>query len=419
MAPSVDALKSIAQSLQVVRDGPAEIQPGQKVTVRLEPAASGLKLTDALPGSLDLLFLTKDIRFNNRFVEPVLDAAGLDPKIVNGQPITGLTGSIGSVTDVPGTLGQVSGSVPIPVEVPVGIQVKWAVLDEAGNELAEGADFVAPDGLGSPEVSFIFPLQVVELTSLTSPPLPVTRFIRAKVLVSAGGTTIAINDPANPNNVADVTLPDVPVIIAALAVPTLLALFLHTNFAAADGDDDGAVLIVVPAASPLRSFEQVQPLLNTLESTVSSLTSFANFASFLLGLHTLNAALAAQPHVQFRAADRISNLNDITLIQRGIFSNDTEAEDELSSLIFIGPPGKTVQCFNARNTSSREGQFDLTIARRVVEGTEQIGAELFTLIRSLHSPAPASEPTGQEINVVRNSTESNRFGDELSSLQFP
>lgn len=418
MAVSLDALKSVAQSLQVIRDGPAEIQPGQQVKVRLEPAASGLKLTDVLDGNLDLLFITKEIRFNNRFVEPVLDSAGLDPKILNGQPIAGIVGQIGSITDVPGTLGQVKGSLPIPVEVPVGIKVKWAVLDENGAELAQGTDFVAPDGLDSPEVSFIFPLQIVELTSLTSPPLPVTRFIRAKVTVSAGSTEIAINDPANPNNVTDVTLPDVPVIIAALPIPTLLAFFLHTNFAATDDDDEGAVLIVVPANSPVRSFEQVQPLLNTLESTLSSLTSFANFASFLLGLHTLNSALAAQPHVQFRAADRINNFNDITLIQRGIFSNDTEAEDELSSLIFIGPPGKTVECFNARNTSSREGQFNLTIARRVVEGVEQIGPELFTLIRSLHTAIPVSEPTGQEINVVRSSTESNRFGDELSSMLF-
>jgi hypothetical protein len=112
-----------------------------------------------------------------------------------------------------------------------------------------------------------------------SPPLQVTRFIRAIVTLAAGGTTIVINDPSNPNNVPDVTLPDVPVLIPVLAIPTLLALFLHVDFAAKDGDDDGAVLIVVPASSPLRSFEQVQPLLNTLESTVSSLPAIPRFAS--------------------------------------------------------------------------------------------------------------------------------------------
>ena len=417
MPVSVDVLKGIAQSLHIVREGPTEVPPGGRVKVTLEPAASGLQATDVVSGAVDAAFITKDIRFNNRFLEPSLAAGALDPRILNGQPIVGIPGT-GSLTDVPGLLGQLSGNLPIPVEVPVSVRVRWTVLDAAGNELAEGVDYTAPDGRDAVTATFAFALQIVELASLTDPPLPVTRFIRARVVVSAGGTTIAVNDPAHPNNVTDVTIPDVPVLIAALPIPTILALFLHSDFAPRDGDDDGAVLIVVPANSPLRSFEQVQPLLDTLESTVSSLTSIARFASFLLGLQTLKQALAAQPHVQFRATNRIGDLNDITLIQRGLISNDTEAEDELSSIIFIGPPGKTVQCFNEDSTDSGEGQFDLTIARREVEGEVRIGEELFTFVRTLHARVPASEPTGQELVVVVPSTESNRFGDELSSLQF-
>jgi hypothetical protein len=391
----VGVLTNLAQSLQVVRSGPAEVRPGQRVGVKVIPPASELRVTDVLDGAFDVSFLTKNIRFGDATVEPALDAASLNPQILGGMPIPGLA----TIEGIPALLGRLTGSIPIPADLPVRVEVKWSVRDSDTNRTdisgQAGTAFLAPDGLGSPEASFVFPPQVVELTSTPAPPA-VQRFIRASVSLTAGGTSTPFVD-----------LPDVPVLIPALPVPTVLALFLHTNFEPRQNDDDGAVLIVVPSNSPLRTVEQLQPLLNALESTVSSLSSFAGFAAFLLGLRDLTAALPAQPHVQFRATDGIGNLNDITLIQRGIFENDTEAEDELSSLIFIGPAGKVVQCFNARNFDNGEGQIDITI-----------GQQLFAVVRNLHSRSPVSEPTGGEIAVVRPSTEDDRFGDELSSLRF-
>ncbi len=305
-------------------------------------------------------------------------------------------------------LGRLTGSVPIPADLPVRVEVKWSVRDGDPDHTdissQEGTAFLAPDGLGSPEVSFVFPPQVVELTSTPAPPA-VERFVRASVRLTAGGAETPFIE----------LKPDVPILVPALPVPTVLALFLHTNFEPRQGDDDGATLIVVPSNSPLRTVQQLQPVLNALESAVSSLSSFTGFASFLLGIRDLTAALPAQPHVQFRATDSIGNLNDITLIQRGLFENDTEAEDELSSLIFIGPAGKRVQCFNARDFDDGEGQIDITIGRQS-DGT--IGQQLFAIVRSLHSASPASEPTAGEIERVKASTQDDRFGDELSSLRF-
>ncbi len=403
MTVPVEVLTNLAHSLQVVRSGPAAVQPGQRVGVKVVPPASDLQVTDVIDGLIDISFLTKNIRFKDATVESALSAASLDPQVLGGMPIPGLA----SIDGVPAMLGRLTGSVPIPADLPVRVEVKWSVRDSdpAHTDISsqEGTAFLAPDGFGSPEVSFVFPPQVVELTSTLAPPA-VQRFIRASVRLTSGGTSTPFID-----------LPDVPVLIPALPIPTVLALFLHTNFEPRQSDDDGATLIVVPSNSPLRTVQQLQPVLNTLESAVSSLSSFAGFASFLLGIRDLAAALPAQPHVQFRATDSIGNLNDITLIQRGLFENDTEAEDELSSLIFIGPAGKRVQCFNARDFDDGEGQIDITIGR---QSDGNIGEQLFAIVRSLHSSSPTSEPTGGEIVRVKASTQDDRFGDELSSLRF-
>jgi hypothetical protein len=407
--PTLEALTELANTLRIVREGPPEIAPGEPVSARLAPPADALSITDFLAGPLDLKLISKQLRFATPGPEPSLDPADIVAQIVGGiplrLPVVGNLVGTEELNGVPGELTQLAGTLPIPVQAPVTVAVTWSVRDAAGNPLAEGDSFLAPDGLASPQVVLVFAPEIVELTASAPPPVAVQRFLHARVRLAAGGVTTP-----------DVDLPPIPLLIPALPLPTVLAMFLHSNFQPRDGDDEGAVLILVPEDSPFRSLAALQPTLNALEATVSRLAGFARFASFLLGLRDLTAALSAQPHVQFRAQNGITNLNDITLIQRGIFNNDTEAEDELSSLIFVGPPGRRVQCFVAKHFRDGEGRFDLTIARRVVEGGEQIGLELFTAIRSLHSATPATVPTGQELEIVR--ARGGGFGDELSSVRF-
>lgn len=407
--PTLEALTDLANSLRIVRDGPPEVMPGQPVSARLAPPTDSLSVTDFLPGPLDLKLVTKQIRYLTPGPEPSLAPADLVAQIVGGiplrLPVVGNLVGTEELNGVPGELTQLEGTLPIPVQAPVTVTVEWSVRDADGSLLAEGDSFLAPDGLASPQVVLVFAPEVVELTASAPPPVAVQRFLHARVRLAAGGVTTP-----------DIDLPPLPLLIPALAIPTVLAMFLHSNFQPRDGDDDGAVLVLVPEDSPFRSLAALQPTLDTLDSAVSRLTGFARFASFLLGLRDLTAALGAQPHVQFRAQDGIGNLNDITLIQRGFFSNDTEAEDELSSLIFLGPPGRKVECFVARRFRDGEGRFDLTIARSVVEGEERIGLELFTAARSLHAATPATVPTGQELEIVR--ARGGGFGDELSSVRF-
>jgi hypothetical protein len=281
------------------------------------------------------------------------------------------------------------------------VQIEWSVSDDqAGTRpLAENVAFIAPAGLTNPDATFIFRPDTFELTTDPLPP-PVPRYLRARVKLSAGGTETGWRD-----------LPPVPVLIPPLGLPTVLAMFLHADFQPRSGDDEGAVLVVVPGNSPIGSLAQLQPLLDQIDSVAATLSTFADFAAFVAGLSELTGALPPQPHAQFRSTNAIGNLNDITLIQRGFFENDTEAEDELSSIIFIGPSGKQVQCFNDRDLDSGEGALTLTV-----------GPNFFSLVRNLDGKTPGSEPAGTlhvDVAPPGGWFDPDKFNDELSSIRFP
>ena len=117
----------------------------------------------------------------------------------------------------------------------------------------------------------------------------------------------------------------------------------------------------------------------------------------------LHAALLAEDHVQFRQADEIANLNDITLASGWL--NDTEAEDEISSLLLFGPPGRAVDLFNDRSFGVSEGVFTIKTQKQLVAG-----------VRDLHTDFPSVEPV--DASLLRRGAPDDDFGDELSSLRF-
>ncbi|MBV9792068.1 MAG: hypothetical protein JOZ51_28035 [Chloroflexi bacterium] len=391
MPVPLDVLKNLLNTLRIDLTGPAQPAPGQAATAQIVPQLSNISVTEVLESTIGLTWLTKDIRFDTALIEPTLESVGLNGEILGGLPIGGFP----ALTGIPGLLGQLTGKLPVPSTstVPISLEVEWSVTDQAGTALTLGTDFLAPNGLKNPSVSLFFAPATAELTTDDPLPEPVTRKLKARVRLTAGGTQTDF-----------INLPEIPILVPVLPLPTLLALFLHSDFQARTGDDDGAVLLVVPANSPFGSLQQLQPTLNTLQEAASTLASFASFAGFVAGLSELTGALTAQPHVQFRSTNQIGNLNDITLIQRGFFENDTEAEDELSSLIFIGPQNKQAQLFNARNFDRDEGSFTLTI-----------GSSLFVIVRTLHSDNPVAEGGTLEVDQE---FQPDTFGDELSSLKF-
>jgi hypothetical protein len=329
-----------------------------------------------------------------------------------------LTLNVGNVTNgpvappgVPGILGLLSGTIPIVNEVTqqvthqVNVEVRWRVRDESAAVVSDvdwrigaggpglqgsGGDINPALGHALEALNLVFPVIFVELTGN---PVPVgKRFIQASVRLSAGGVSTGFVD-----------LPPVEVVLPVVPVPTILMLFQHKDF-------KGISLLVVPASSPLGPGD-IGAALDALRTAIDPFDDTLTVLSFVVGEVGTVQDILDSAKIIFRKADELKNLNDIDL--EGGLLNDTEAEDELSSLIFFGPPRRQVQCFNARNFSSSEGQMNVTV-----------GAELIVEIPNLHSNSPASTPFGR-VSVPRapNGTRFFRhsitsFGDELSSLRF-
>lgn len=384
-----DILDAALASLSATTIGTNAPPVGQAVVAGLTPSLDDLEIIEALTGDLDLVWVGKDVLFDTSDLEPSFDPVDLDAATTGSQPAVTTGGTLVTLPDTPGLLGQLKGSIPVGlgVQVPVTVTVTWRVLDAAGNLLST-AEYQAPDGLSSPEITVLFAPEIQELL-VGAPPGPVTRQLEATVTLSAGGFT------AGPT-----TLPPVPVLVPTLLFPTVLAAFIHTNFQPRYNNDDGGVLVVVRTDSPLSSAAQLQSTLNTLQAALSGLSSFAQFAAMLVGVSELVSALAAQisANVQFRSTMAISNLHAIKIVDRPWYQLDTNAGDDISSLILLGPPAREVDFFKGRNFNNTD--YRLTP-----------GADFFAIVRTLHANNP----------VVEGGTGSNPgedLGDKLSSLRW-
>jgi hypothetical protein len=400
--PITDVLNSLAGTLQaVVKPRPG----GALVDATIEPLPGQVEIAEVVRGAVDMTFITKDVRFAGAEPEAALTPAELGNAITGGQPLGGVIAPSG----VNGLLGQLTGSIPMlsKTQVPVQLEVDWSVQKEDGTQLdrqewniAKGVPF-GPEVRGT-EIAVAFKPAVDELTTTNPVPAPVRRQLVATVTLKALGQSSG-----------PVKLPPVPVLIPTLLIPKLIAAFRHAEFQPKAGDDDGFVFLMVPGASPLRSVDQLKTTLATLQETLTTLKSFADFAAFLLRLDSLVSGLTASPYFAFAAQDAVPVLNDTTVIQNNLLTNDIELEDEISSMIFIGPPKHRVHWFCEDNYLTENGDFSLTV-----------GPQLFTLIRTLDKAVPVSDPEkGGEpatplVTVHHPPSGSDTFNDFLSSVKF-
>lgn len=367
---------------------------GQAFVTDVLPRPGQVDVAEVVQGAVDLTWVTKDVRFATDDLETALDKATLDPKILGGMPIAGTL-----LTGVPGLVGQLAGSLPLLHEtrVPVALSVTWRVLDGRGQELP-GSEWRAPGGLSGPEVTVAFAPEVVELTSSVVPPAPTLRYLRAHVALTAGGVTVERD------------LPDVPVPVAPLPVPRVLGCFRHTGFSPRSGDDDGFAFVMVPTSSPVKSLAQLNGTLSQLQTAVGSLVDFGRFATFLLGLSDLVNAVAAQPYFALAAADGIEDLNDITVIQNSWYENDIELEDEISSMVLVGPPDTGVEVWCETGFDDENGL-----------GTLRVPDTCAVVVRSLHADVPTTQPPDRwttQKTPDHTFTDPDGFGDWSSGLRF-
>lgn len=397
MAGAQEVLDTLIATMTAV----AKPKPGGYAhDATVAPLPGQIDVTEILQGDVGLTWITKDVRFTDHQLVADLTPATLATEILGGIPL----GGVAPLPGVPGLLGQLEGAVPLlsTSKLAVTVAVTWEVLNERMEALPAG-EFQAPNGVAGVSIPIVFMPPMAELT-VGAPPAPVLRHLRATVTLSVAGVS------------ASRVLPAIPIPVPPLLVPKVLASFVHVNFQAKSGDDDGGVFVLVPPNSPLRSIEQLNSTLSALQTAVTSLKSFASFATFLLGLSELTGALAATPYFAFAAENAIDNLNDITLIQRSWYENDTELEDELSSMIFVGPAGARVEVNCETDQSDENGRFTMTI-----------GGGGFTICRSLHDFSESRQPATEPPNMISVQVKPTHFwldddglsfGDWTSSMRF-
>jgi hypothetical protein len=396
MTTLAEQLSQTASSLNVV-GVPSNVQPGQMITASIAPPISALHFTDVVDTMINLDFIAKDVVFTNK----IPTSAGFvdDPAITKIAPLFNLLTVPPSLdgSGVEGLVGKIKGTIPlpIPVEALPKLSVNWRVQDAAGNNLVEGNDFLSPSGLTNTTLEVVFLPAFVLFDG--SPPAPTTRRIFADVTLTANTQS------------ATATIGPVDVIIPTIPFPKVLALTLDQNFR-------GASLIMVPGNSAITTVDQIKALLQPVRNVISTLTTVTRFAEMLLGIDTLAGTLEAT-NIAFSKADSVSNLNDIDLITRPWYENDTEAEDELSAFVYISPPPppekntNAVEMFNDRGFKSGEGKF-----------TVATGTSFVALCSNLHFRIPGVAPSSANLTVDSAPPggwfDPDTFGDELSSIRF-
>ena len=397
MATLSEQLAQAAAALSIA-GVPGSAQPGQPVTASLSPPLTAITFTDVVSTEVGLDLIAKDVVFSNTNITDPNFAS--DPALVKIKPLFNLLTIPPSLDNsgVGGLIGRIQGTLDLPVAVSAipTVDVEWAILDEFDNVLVEGTDFLAPSGLNNPTLDVIF-LPAFSMFDGTFPP-PTIRKIRAQVTLTAGTET------------GTATVGPVIVAIPTLPFPKVLVLSLHS-------DHRGAALVMVPGNSAITTVNHLKSLLQPVRNAISTLTTIARFAEMITGIDGIVGALE-NTNIAFSKADSVSNLNNIDLITRPWYEfNDTEAEDELSSFIYLAPPPQiegashAVEMFNARSFRTGEGKFTVTT-----------GAAFVALCRSLHSAAPTVTPPDATLTVNNPPPggifDPSSFGDELSSIRF-
>jgi hypothetical protein len=316
---------------------------------------------------------------------------------------------------------------PLPLggTLDVTLTVTWQILKRQNGQkvnVARGTLFDSQSGLNAFKPDFVFFPQLIE--ERNGAPAATAYIVRATVTLS-----VAHPLTAEPVTVGPFTLPDVEAALPNLLVPRLLALFRHRNFETSENNKPGFALLVLPTTSPdsMQEAERpediverlrtlialVQPILQRLNALTAALPSTVNrataLAGFLAGLQALTRALGKFPGFAVEIDNAIPNLNALTLIQRGFFQNDIEAENEISSLIAVGVGG-SIEFFNKRDFDKARGAFRISF-----------GSNCCAVIPNLHKASPVSTVGNATVRVLappKVALAENTFGNMISSVRF-
>lgn len=357
----VKQLNALTETLRLVSNVSVPVEPGQKVELKILSAAPDLFVTD---------------------------------KVLDNPILTGVA--------------------QLLTQIPVEIQVRWSVTD-GERKLSPGVDFLATNGMAGPFVDFIFKPEFLELGTVKPLVDDSLRIITAQVTLRAWPTNIAPNTTEPQAVVSKEVKLSLPLAVAPLEIPTMLALFRFADFRAMGLADltPGFVLMLMPKNSYLQEFtEQLNETLVRIEEAIRPIRTLLGLAAFLARLNVLRQALTAQPMLRMLHRQEIDSFNNIhmrvdTRFGVDFFKRDLRADNRVSSLIFMGVSGKKVTCFVDKDRDPGDGAFE------IVSATEMI---VLLPTMNLNAATLAEHP---EVKVIDNTNNGlNNFEDSLSSMKF-
>jgi hypothetical protein len=287
--------------------------------------------------------------------------------------------------------------------IPVKIEVTWGVEDIEGNPL--GSDqAITHAGVGQKalQVAVMVLPDFVELrreqTLVTK-----TRYVTAKAKLTV--TTIDPISGAQRIVSAEVPLLRHPITVPAIPVPTAAIFFRGDDLGVVDGErgpEPQFVLIAVPADSAIAGISALRDACETLQRLTGTASDLLKAASFVgvglpslkklgAGLDTLITALnvhriQSDCGVAFLPGDSVRNLNNTDVIKHSFFRNNIEAEDEISSLVLLGPPGRRLSVYRHRDFKGR--------------GADIISSDsCITIVPNLRSVPPPTDPEEHSTQV--------------------
>jgi hypothetical protein len=254
--------------------------------------------------------------------------------------------------------------------IQVTLTVDWGIEDVEGNPLDQAEAVVCSRGSSTSD-SLDRTLQATvmvapDFVELVHDPTEIpakTRYVTASVELKATKDGKELTTAKLPVLRHPITVPAIP-------IPTLAIFFAKPTLGVTETGDlqDGEqyALIVVPSNSPIGGVSAVRGVFDELMQITKTANQVAELAGFATGalpallelgggldalLGALNAhkVLGSRVGVAFVAADSIPNLNNVDTILNVHWYNDVEAEDTISSFVFVGPPGRQLRCFQDRD----------------------------------------------------------------------
>jgi hypothetical protein len=478
-------LTSIANGIQAV-GGVSSVTAGAPVDFHLQPRSLDLQVPMLMDGNLNLRFLTKSVRFVDQFLpQPgttstpdffgdylkdgtkvigghpipdvqiplagpplpgfippvtqvniaeavVIEPAAVTPVTLSGPTITPPVPTASPVTapltpiklptikpsqaaaedllsGVSGQIGQLLGTIPIPVLAPVTLKVTWEVQKPDGTA-AELDKYAVVGPANTPDFTAVFAPAFEELTNC--PPTVARFLVVAKVTVSVGSDSIG-----------PIALPGIPVVVPAIGIPTVAALFNQENFGGSNVSTDNSVLVLVPPNSP---FAVIDPLMNTLSTlrtavngiisgpfgTVSSVVDLVSLVSFLIGIDDF-ISIGGKPGLivvyQRGLATQNGGFNDLSDVAYSSEDGDN-FENELEGVLFIAAQGIQLKL------GTKEALSGTTL-------TLKTGSANWLAINDLVTPIPLiplspMNPTPIWVPPTREVAGSRPLDDNIASVGF-